>query len=1180
MKRCFVTLAVLLSSFFLLAMSGSPKEDPKITELLGPKVEIQPGDGFISLDELHRIGINFYKYNFEEEHEWKGMKRDVSETVIRNIVPIKEEGVIIAYSVNYNPEGHIVLLANKEFGAPIDQYGSKNWKIGINEGYISSLNTQLHPMVRDGFHRYYKALKNGENLTKEKDIVKWKKFNVPVDSFNERIDYENNTYKPDWWLEKKKSKNTEGIIKTEWHQRYPFYNSCPVQSDTTLVGCNPLAMSQLMKYYSYPPKGLDTLSSSTYDWSNMLAYDSLMTTSTYRNAVAKICFDAGVATNAIWGTDSTSVFFDNIPSGLGKNFNYTAQLKSNASWEPTIDVWIFKLINSIGEGKPVIYGGSYSDANFSGKHTWIVDNYNSDNDYFHFNMGWKADSLDYNNWYPPGNILTSHYAVFNIIPDKNDNYLSLPYKEDFQGSDVVTGTEICQIPKNIGVSHTVAPDSTLAIFTREYDLTNHLKAMNVRNYGENNQWFIIKKINLTCDSVPVLKFSYYINDQNGLTSGTDAIIVEVSNDNRETWNQIYKLDQSNYLTANYKNFVETYVSLKEYKGSIANIRFRFPYSGSEDFCLIDDIEVNSMSLSYPELTNNIILPSKTAQSIKVQPSFGTPPKKSKSINNEVLMDFYIKQDYGVSEYTLAYTDSVLENGIYEYPDWNTKSSLGIPFKIRAVARSYDNSSTITSSEVSVKIKCEPTIEAPLPGNQYYTRNSGGKESITDTLAIKVKVPEVLGSYPNINIKIDDTYVNPGDIVFDSTEGVWVYKWALSTVSPTELGKRYNITSEIDGDPTDYAAVGIYLVEAVFYEDFQIITDLTTAGWTITHFQSPPPQTSSGWVRGPEPGNFPNKGAKTYSTNSTSFSYQLWSPAFTIPANASNPKLEYKIYYVRDNSPESYLFFDICNTAGDSISSTQQLAPINGGWTNIVYDLSSFAGQTIKLHWEHLYNKEITGYGLTTTYLIDNVLVYSTPDIEAPEIDFIAGNIADLDEDMNLNLQFNDNSGIGSVTADYSIEGDSNTITLYPVKGTFNYTGVIPARDHECSGTISFKIKDSVGNETISGGHGIYWALSGGGTLAAPVNVIISQPTSTTISITWDLVTGATGYKIYSSLDPYGTFTEDTLGTFTESRKWEKALDGNKYFYYVTAVNATKFDVEAIKEEELEIAKAKEKVSDR
>lgn len=59
-----------------------------------------------------------------------------------------------------------------------------------------------------------------------------------------------------------------------------------------------------------------------------------------------------------------------------------------------------------------------------------------------------------------------------------------------------------------------------------------------------------------------------------------------------------------------------------------------------------------------------------------------------------------------------------------------------------------------------------------------------------------------------------------------------------------------------------------------------------------------------------------------------------------------------------------------------------------------------------------------------------------------------------------------------------------------------------------------------------------------------------------VTITWDAVTGATGYLVYSSADPYGMFTLDETGTFNGT-EWTAPLPGTKMFYYVAAVNDTK-----------------------
>jgi len=68
----------------------------------------------------------------------------------------------------------------------------------------------------------------------------------------------------------------------------------------------------------------------------------------------------------------------------------------------------------------------------------------------------------------------------------------------------------------------------------------------------------------------------------------------------------------------------------------------------------------------------------------------------------------------------------------------------------------------------------------------------------------------------------------------------------------------------------------------------------------------------------------------------------------------------------------------------------------------------------------------------------------------------------------------------------------------------------------------------------------------------PINVTISISGSD-LTISWDAVSGATSYKVYSSDDPYTGFVEDTSGSFA-GESWSTSLINEKKFYYVTAVN--------------------------
>jgi len=72
-----------------------------------------------------------------------------------------------------------------------------------------------------------------------------------------------------------------------------------------------------------------------------------------------------------------------------------------------------------------------------------------------------------------------------------------------------------------------------------------------------------------------------------------------------------------------------------------------------------------------------------------------------------------------------------------------------------------------------------------------------------------------------------------------------------------------------------------------------------------------------------------------------------------------------------------------------------------------------------------------------------------------------------------------------------------------------------------------------------------------GTLNSPKNVQISV-TGGQVTISWDAVSGATSYKVYSSNTATSGFTEDTSGTFS-TVNWTAAITETKKFYYVKAI---------------------------
>ncbi|MBN2790470.1 MAG: C10 family peptidase [Candidatus Delongbacteria bacterium] len=764
-------LLVFIVSLSLWAMSDTANTEPVVKE----------NSQKLTQEELHNIAVNYYHYMFEEEHEWKGIRVDSSQSVIKDIFPYVEDGITLFYTVNFNPEGRIYTPAYKFVSRPIFKRGS-----GTAKKIKSIDDKKAMPFAAmRGFHSIREKTLQGlqgkcEQTEKQKKM--WEKFNKPPNQFHERVNHGLDFRPPKWWLEKKNfksNKNTEGMIQTEWNQYFPFNNDCPSHSTgKTLVGCTPLAMSQLMKYYEYPETGLSynsyawfngeiirTLEAdfglTTYDWANMPAYADSSSSQTEQDALSTLCKHAGIALNADYGVAlGTAAWADDIPHNITKYFNYTSQLMSEVAWYPNgLADWKDSLITAMQNGKPVLYS-AFWNSDDPGSHTWIVDDYKISTDEFHFNMGWyHPDSLDWNDWYPADDYLKDQdKGIFNIIPDRSTNALPIPYTETFENTYTSTTVASSQIPKYIGIeenNYSTLPDVG-------YQNSNVLARFYVPDSEDS---FIIKKINLTTDSVPILRYKYRINDYQNIVEG-DSLIIEVSKDNRLSWKKISKIDHLNYNNTSY--YEDKIVSLNNFKNEIVNIRYHF-YSvdnaNAYDY-YIDDIKVGALGLHFTDISYDDILQPKDAQSIKITPSI-TPPKSKGFEDYDMAMDFYVKEDSTAMDYILMYSDELLENGVFEYLDWDTMDLMGKKYLIKAVARTKSNNTSLDSTETRVQFsgrKC------------YVTYPVSYQDSTT---FFDVELPLTIEGYIEAELSFRDTLesgiVLVGGWIYDFQKKLWTYE---------------------------------------------------------------------------------------------------------------------------------------------------------------------------------------------------------------------------------------------------------------------------------------------------------------------------------------------------------------------------------------------------------------------
>lgn len=199
-----------------------------------------------------------------------------------------------------------------------------------------------------------------------------------------------------------------------WDQGAPYNLLCPTltnskgEAEHTVTGCVATATAQVMRYYKWPLNGQGSnsylwengnktlsmdFSKSVYDWYNMTETYDNNSTSTQKNAVAKLMYDCGISCNMKYNLSekggSGASGFDQV-KGLYNYFGYDQGMEHLTRNYYKLAEWNAIIINEINNKRPILYRGQGS----GGGHAFIIDGYNNDG-YFHFNWGWGGNSNGY-----------------------------------------------------------------------------------------------------------------------------------------------------------------------------------------------------------------------------------------------------------------------------------------------------------------------------------------------------------------------------------------------------------------------------------------------------------------------------------------------------------------------------------------------------------------------------------------------------------------------------------------------------------------------------------------------------------------------------------------------------------------------------------------------------------------
>lgn len=195
-------------------------------------------------------------------------------------------------------------------------------------------------------------------------------------------------------------KEVPNMLSTVWDQSTPFNDKCPTSGGRhALTGCVATAMSQVMKYYEWPPRSQGkchynnryvTLSSEL-EWDRMIDSYKGNYSNAQAEAVATLMFDAGRSVDMVYGTFASGALSEKMQPAMINNFDYDMSTAFSERKYYSDEEWEELMYNEIAAGRPVLYGGV--TANGEG-HQFVLCGYKTGG-YFYVNWGWSGDSDGY-----------------------------------------------------------------------------------------------------------------------------------------------------------------------------------------------------------------------------------------------------------------------------------------------------------------------------------------------------------------------------------------------------------------------------------------------------------------------------------------------------------------------------------------------------------------------------------------------------------------------------------------------------------------------------------------------------------------------------------------------------------------------------------------------------------------
>ena len=231
------------------------------------------------------------------------------------------------------------------------------------------------------------------------------------------------------------------LVQSKWDQKYvsgkATYNY--YTPNNWHCGCMATALAQLMRFHCYPTASVTartftcytneiatslTMKGGAYAWDSMPLVPNSSITDAQREAIGRICYDAGVAMRMDYtptGSGAFSYGYDPLRNVFGFANAHCYVININTATSLADSEIRAGILANLDAGYPVLLGINSASGNDG--HAILADGYGYADGtlYCHLNMGWSGS---YNYWYAIPSISAGGYSFtavntvnYNVFPD-------------------------------------------------------------------------------------------------------------------------------------------------------------------------------------------------------------------------------------------------------------------------------------------------------------------------------------------------------------------------------------------------------------------------------------------------------------------------------------------------------------------------------------------------------------------------------------------------------------------------------------------------------------------------------------------------------------------------------------------------------------------------------------------